>query len=408
MSKTLLPLLLFFIVLGACSSDSDEDIVKPIPEIFTISSNIVLPGDTISVLIKNFNKEEIQSVSVNSIPSQYETDAQGLNIIIPINVIRGHKAPIEIKLTNETLLFEGLEIANIITGSVDRRLVTKNDTLIFTGSGFAKDINSLVLNFEDANSQLALSLNIIELKNDEISATIPEDYAWYDYNFKDLIPVISTDLNNYSFNETLNITSHYEVSEKYNTYSVAPGCLFLINYYNVEDQHIKTNTIIEIGNSSFEYPGFDWAIEEENYTSHGFVVPENISIGSNQKISVSVNNIELIAKSSDIIQVEEPTYTFTPSSFDKTKTHDITFNLSHVYLDNSYTVKLISQLNGEEVWEWSGGIQVEQNILEDGTGIELTVTAYDLTFDGSYYVQITAGLESYELSPAGNNVITFE
>lgn len=401
-------LLLFFsVIFISCTDEKDEitpDQEPTKPKILSLSPTVGLPGDTITVSLANPDEIEIKGVLINDLETYFQIiSAEEISVVIPHELSRSENVIIEVVFPEYSINNAGFLMAAVTFESINLDTIVLGDTLIITGENFADDIDEVYIgkpeHFNKENDYLLRSIEIIKIEENQITAFINSTYSLA--KFQNYRVGLRIGDSYYYVNQNLYFTLTVRKAQKFNPESNAPGSLLLFDVFNSGAEDLE----IIIDEDTLKNPLWTWS--GNGYDRAYFETPYALLPGQTYYFRALKQGNELIVENNSI-KIEEPTYTFTPSSFDKTVTHDIIFALSHVYLDNSYSIKLISQLNGEEVWEWSGPNQVEQNILGDGSGIELTVTAYSLTFDGSYYVQITAGLESYELSPAGNNVITFE
>ncbi len=408
MHRYLQYLLVSLTLLTLSCSEEKEEIIPEIdsvkPKILNLNPTVGVPGDTIVITLENPDQIEIKEVLVNDLDTYFEVlSSDEVLAVIPESLSRSETVIIQIDFQDYTLNSAGFIMTGVAFESINLDTITLGDTLVITGEYFANDIDEVLIgkseNFNKENDYLLRSIEIIEIENNQIKAYLNSTYSLE--NFQNYKIGLRVEDDYFFMNEDLHLTLKVRKASRFHPDSEAPGSLLLFDVFNGGANDLE----IVINQDTIRDPLWTWS--HDGFQRANFETPYDLIPGVQYSYRAFKSGNELKVLNNSIL-IEEPTYTFSSDSFDKTQANDITFILSHVYIGYAYIIRLISQVDGQVAYEWSGSQQIDENVLGDGNGVELTVTAGSYTLDGSYYVQILAGLESYELSPAGNNVITFE
>lgn len=409
MQRILQYLLLSIITITiSCNDDNGEIIPEEKepqkPKVISLNPAVGLPGDTVTITLDNPDSLELTDLSISDYPAFAQIlSTSEVKTVIPTELTRSEKAIIKIGFKDFTIQYGGFSMASVIISSISHDTIAVGDTLIIIGDYFDSEINEVFIGKEEYYNQddyifldsfepFSIERNLIKIHLNSLH----ELERFQNYKLG-----IYVGGKYYVFDKDLHYTLKVRKASRFNPVSEAPGSLLLFDVFNGSAHDLE----IVINQDTLKDPLWTWSYD--GYQRAHFETPYNLVPGVEYGFRAFKSGNELMVLNNSIL-IEEPTYTFSSNTFDRTQSNDITFSLSHVYIGYEYNIRLISQVDGQMAYEWSNSYQIDENVIGDGNGVELTVNAPSYNFDGSYYVQITAGLESYELSPAGNNVITFE
>lgn len=398
--KYFIPLIL---LLFSCEKKVTE--VLPIeekPVVQSISPSNGLPGDTILVTINFAQVKDVQKVSISGIATGFkEIESTLFEVYIPVELKRKDEFKLFVTFPEGVAVSTSFSFSDVEIYSVDKNVISRGDTLVFSGNYFSNDIISAIKLGRDAESFDTgidlFNLEIIDIQRDKITAIVPNLNAFYDFS-----NYIAGFYINYSYQllpKKIFLSKKVKRSLEENPLSVAPGSLIAFDYYHSSPTDID-NSIIVFENDTLSNSLWYWPSDE--YRTGNYELPIDLEIDKDYTFSAYMYSNKLVNIDS-IFRVEQATYTFSPDNLSSASLSNVVvFSLSHVYLHGTLTLDFMNTASGEII---SGAFFLGE-VNDNGDGMTLTVVNMSNLPLGEYYVRIAASNLHYELQPEGNNTFT--
>jgi len=402
-------LIYLIIVIGIISCSSDENEVTPkekLPPTFNeIEPTDVLPGDTLSIKFDNANTSTLEFLKIKGVDSEISIiDSSTIKVKISedIEFQRSERLEIEALIEDKIINSSIVKILPLEIKAINLDTIVFGDTIYIEGSNFYSDIDEVYIgrasNFTSESEPFLNEIQILAINSDEIKVLFDKNTEIDKYNNY----VIGLRVNDifYRYHTKVFYGAKARRSRNFNGNSLAPGSLLQFDYF--DGSYYDDSKVIIKEKDTLKNPLFHFS--ENGYRRATYEVPVDYSLDTKLDYTVFANNTKLRLEKEEDIRVIEGTYSFTPETISGYE--DVTFELSHVYFGGSYIINLIDQNTGE-ISVTPPNSLIDESVKDNGDGVILTVTVP--TFDkGSYYVQIIAGEQDYELQPSANNVLTIE